>query len=64
MHDDLDSMLAFSRSAYYLLGAFVVTLAVFTTAARKPAPRCPKCTEHNRPMARFCANCGHPLNQK
>ncbi len=64
MLDEMRNLLAFSRGTFYLLGAFVVTLAVFTTAARNPTPQCPKCKERNRPMARFCAHCGHRLTEK
>lgn len=63
MFEFLNSFLH-SRAGYYLIGAAVVLLIVFTTAAKSPNPRCPRCGEFNRPMARFCAHCGNSLAKK
>ncbi len=62
MFDPLD-LLMFSRSSYYLLGVFVVAFVIFTTAAKRPSPRCPRCREINRPMACYCAHCGQSLGK-
>ena len=53
-----------TRVLYYGIGVFVVLLVVFTTAAKKPNPHCPRCKEINRPMARYCAHCGQPLGNR
>ena len=50
-----------TRGAYYMLGACVVAIVVFTTAAKQPERRCRRCRELNRPMARYCAHCGQAL---
>ena len=52
-----------SRIMFYGVGVGVVLLVLFTTAARSPSPQCPRCREINRPMARFCAHCGHKLDK-
>ncbi len=63
MFESMDVLLQ-SRGTYYVIGVFVVALAVFATAARSPTPRCSRCHEVNRPMARFCAHCGQPLKKR
>lgn len=60
---DPSDVLMLSRSSYYLLGVFVVVFVIFTTAAKRPGRRCRRCQEVNRPMARFCAQCGKPLGR-
>lgn len=60
---DVADILAMRSGVYYLLGVFVVTLVVFITAARNPNPRCKRCREVNRPMAKFCAHCGQRLKR-
>ena len=50
-----------SGTMLYVLGAVVVALVLFATAAKSPNPQCPRCKEVNRPMARYCAHCGNPL---
>lgn len=57
----LFEMLLYSRGLHYLLGVFVVVFVLFATAARSPTPRCRRCKNVNRPMARYCSHCGNPL---
>jgi len=38
-------------------------LVLFTTAAKSPNRPCPRCRTVNRPMARYCAHCGHQLDK-
>lgn len=58
---ELADILAMRSATYYWIGVFVVSLVVFVTAARNPNPRCRRCKELNRPMAMYCAQCGHKL---
>ena len=57
---ELAEILLRSRGTLLVIG-FVVALVVFITGAKRPSPRCPRCQEVNRPMARYCGHCGHAL---
>ncbi len=57
---ELVEMLLRSRGALLVI-VFVIVLVVFTTGGRRPSPRCPRCQDVNRPMARYCAHCGQQL---
>jgi hypothetical protein len=58
---DLNDIVMLDRGTYYLIGAFIVAVVVFVTAARRPNPQCKRCREHNRPNAKYCAYCGQRL---
>ncbi|MEE9296063.1 MAG: hypothetical protein V3W34_14030 [Phycisphaerae bacterium] len=50
-----------SRGFYYLLGAMVVAVVIFTTSGKRPERCCPRCRQLSRPNARYCAHCGQQL---
>lgn len=70
MPDDLEillqSLYLFSRSRgfYYLLGAMVVAVVIFTTSSTRPEHRCSSCQQPARPNATFCAHCGQQLDKQ
>ena len=41
---------------------FVIAAFVLLSVLRRPRRQCPRCRTINRPLARYCAQCGTRLN--
>lgn len=69
MGDDLQILLqsfyflSRSRGFYYVLGAMVVAVVIFTTSGTRPERRCSHCQQLARPNAKFCAHCGREFSK-
>jgi predicted amidophosphoribosyltransferase len=62
---DLPGILAFYPRDSFLIVMMVVAVVVFlAVSAPRGKPRCPKCHEHNRDNAIYCAQCGTRLSRK